>query len=161
TSVGAGCTPQGACVVTGCTPQGACVVTTSTTTTSAPNIVVFTTTTTTSTTLPCGNGILNEGEECDPGSPGTIAPCAGGISDTTCACRFQTLDFTTGVPGGRCGTAEDGAATVVRDLKCGGLNIGGGSSQVPEASVPTGSTSRFALSCSGSSCTIAGTATPP
>ena len=57
------------------------------------------------------------------------------------------LDFTLATAGGVCGNIRDGTATVIRDLTCGGLNIGGGASIVPEGPTPDGSTSRFTLSC--------------
>src|SRR5262249_51017891 len=39
--------------------------------------------------------------------------------------------------------------------------LGGGADLVPEGPIPDGSTSQFALSCTGSSCTIGPTSTPP
>jgi hypothetical protein len=71
------------------------------------------------------------------------------------------LEFTTGVPGGTCGNTLDGSNVLIKNLTCGGLNIGGGGSIVPEGPTPDGSTSRFALSCTGSSCTIGPTSTMP
>jgi hypothetical protein len=50
---------------------------------------------------------------------------------------------------------------VVKSLTCGGLDIGGGSSLVPEGPTPDGSQSRFDLSCSGSACTITPFTTAP
>jgi hypothetical protein len=55
----------------------------------------------------------------------------------------------------------DGSNALIKNLTCGGLNIGGGSDLVPEGPIPDGSTSRFALSCTGSSCTIGPTSTTP
>jgi hypothetical protein len=57
------------------------------------------------------------------------------------------LDFANGLPAGICGSAKNASNTVVKDLHCGGLNIGGGSSTVPEGPTPDGSQSRFMLSC--------------
>ena len=62
-----------------CNPQpAASCPTTSTTTTTV-------TTSTTSTTIPCGNGVVGAGEQCDP--PGQQAQCASGeVCDGTCQC---------------------------------------------------------------------------
>jgi hypothetical protein len=53
------------------------------------------------------------------------------------------------------------ATALIKTLTCGGLNIGGGGSIVPEDPTPDGSTSRFALSCTGSICNIGPTSTAP
>lgn len=69
----------------------------------------------------------------------------------------QFMDFTTGLAGGTCGNTfrnTDGTGTPLKNLTCGGLNIGGGLSTVGEGPTPDGSTNRFTLSCAGSSCTI-------
>jgi hypothetical protein len=50
---------------------------------------------------------------------------------------------------------------VVKTLTCGGLNIGGGSSTVPQGPTPDGSQSQFDLSCSGSACNITAFSTMP
>src|SRR5262249_36001015 len=81
------------------------------------------------------------------------------------------LEFTTGVPGGVCGNIQDGTGTLIRNLTCGGLNIGGGGSIVAEGPTPHGATDLFALSCaaggacdqtcSGSLGNIAPTSPPP
>jgi hypothetical protein len=55
----------------------------------------------------------------------------------------------------------DASNTVVKNLTCGGLNIGGGSSLLPEGPTPDGSQSRFDLSCSGSACSITPFTTAP
>src|SRR5262245_8392001 len=74
-----------------------------------------------------------------------------------------TLTFTNGLPGGACGEI-DGPAGKIRDLTCGGLNIGGGASTVQEGPTPDGSTNVFRLDCATASealCTITPVATPP
>jgi hypothetical protein len=82
------------------------------------------------------------------------------------------LQFATGVPGGVCGASLNASNTVIKNLTCGGLNIGGGSSLVGEGPTPDGSISLFALtcaagggacnnSCSGSLCNIGPTSTAP
>jgi hypothetical protein len=152
-SVGEGCTPAGLCVTTSSSS--------STTTTS-------TTTSTTSTTVRCGDGKINQpSEECDSGFPegGTVGGECG-FCTTDCHCqpcpnRPCTLDFTLSVPSGTCGDIRDGANAVIKTLGCGGLDLGGGGSIIPEGPTPDGSQSRFALTCSGSSCTIAPTNATP
>jgi hypothetical protein len=73
------------------------------------------------------------------------------------------LDFANGTPGGTCGSATNASNTVVKSLTCGGLNIGGGVSTVPEGPTPDGSQSRFRLSCKdlNSVCSILPYTTPP
>ena len=82
-------------------------------------------------------------------------------STTTTTVALSRLDFINGAPGGTCGNTQDGSAVVLKNLGCGGLNIGGGLSSVPEGPTPDGSTSRYALSCTGSSCTISANSTVP
>jgi len=113
-----------------------------------------TSSTTTSTTNPCGNGVLDAGEQCD----GAAVPCADGVCDPIdCQCRAQprrVLDFTNGSPVNSCGDTRDAQDGVLANLLCGGLNIGGGSSLTPEGPTPDGSTSRFLLDCNNNDCTI-------
>jgi len=45
---------------------------------------------------------------------------------------------------------------VLKDLSCGGLNIGGGGATVPEGPTPDGATTLFNVACAGSSCTVSG-----
>jgi hypothetical protein len=82
------------------------------------------------------------------------------------------LDFTTGTPGGTCGNTLDGSNVLIKNLTCGGLNLGSSFSLIPEDPTPDGSTSLFALtcavgggacdgSCSGSVCNIGPTSTAP
>jgi hypothetical protein len=81
------------------------------------------------------------------------------IFDTTTTTIF--LEFTTATPGGTCGSTLDGSNNLIKNLTCGGLSIGGGASILPEGLIQDGSTSLFALGCTGSSCTIGPTSTPP
>jgi hypothetical protein len=106
--------------------------TTTTTTTTTTSTTTSTTTTTTSTS-----------------------------TTTTMSVGGAFLDFTTGVPGGVCGATRDGNGVPIKNLTCGGLNIGGGNSIMPEGLSPDGATSRFAPSCTGSSCTIGPTSSAP
>src|SRR5262249_29180027 len=66
------------------------------------------------------------------------------------------FDFTSTAGSGSCGeTFRDLAGTkVLKELICGNLSIGGGLSTVPNNVTPPGSTNRFGLSCTGSSCTV-------
>jgi hypothetical protein len=91
-----------------------------------------------------------------PASTSTPTP-----SPTPTPSAITILDFTTTAPGGICGNTKDSSSVLIENLTCGGLNIGGGDSIVPEAPIPDGATSRFALSCAGSSCTIGPTSVAP
>jgi hypothetical protein len=73
-----------------------------------------------------------------------------------------TLTFVLGTRGGTCGTIKDGSSATIRNLTCGGLNIGAGGSIVPEGPTPDGSVSLFSLSCAAPpTCTIGPTTTAP
>src|SRR5262249_38115839 len=94
--------------------------------------------------------------------PATTTTTIAGTTTTTLPGAPPTLlDFSTRTPGGPCGTTLDGSNALIKTLTCGGLNIGGGGSVVAEGPIPDGSISRFALSCTGSSCTIGPTSTTP
>ncbi len=113
-------------------------------------VCVTTTTTTTTTTTSMGPTIT------PPMMPPTICPEAG--------CQHYVMDFTNGLPGEKCGEVQDANGAPLKDLTCGGLNIGGGASTVAEGPTPDGSTSRFELSCaqpSGGVCSISPYPTPP
>jgi hypothetical protein len=81
------------------------------------------------------------------------------------------LEFTTGTPGGTCGTVLNGSNAVIKNLTCGGLNIGAGGSTVAEGPTPDGSISKFTLvcaaggacdgGCSPPTCNIGPTSTAP
>jgi hypothetical protein len=100
----------------------------------------------------CGDGLCGPSEDC-----GTCPQDCG-----TCPPPATFLDFTTSSSGGAfCGNTQDGSAVVIKNLTCGGLNIGSSFAIVPEIPTPDGAISRFALSCTGSSCTIGPTSTAP
>lgn len=158
------CPGAPASVGVGCTATGACVPTT--------------TTTTTTRTIPpppptCGNGVIDAPtEECDGTDlGGRTCDCSGGILACTSKCKIDyarcpgarslTLDFTNGESIGFCGEIRDASGTVLKELTCGGLNLGGGASQVPEGATPAGAISRFELLCTCSSCAIRPTSTRP
>src|SRR5262249_33005995 len=94
---------------------------------------------------------------------------AGGSATADCTCRpcdpgqvlIGTLDFTLSAAGGTCGTTQDGSGATIKSLTCGGLDIGGGSSIIPEGPTPDGSISRFSINCCGPGCTIGPTSTAP
>jgi hypothetical protein len=81
------------------------------------------------------------------------------------------LEFTFATPGGTCGNILNGSNVLIRNLTCGGLNIGGGGSVVAEGPTPDGATSLYALSCAAGgacdnncsppTCNIGPTSTPP
>jgi len=93
----------------------------------------------------------------------TMAPTTTTTSapTTTTQPPLTTLDFAVGAAGGTCGETRDGSAALIKNLTCGGLNIGAGGSIVAEGPTPDGSISRYGLSCSGSSCNVAANSTAP
>src|SRR5262249_49091222 len=105
-------------------------------------------------------------------STSTTSTTTSTTTTTTQSVGGAFLQFATGVPGGVCGNILDGTNTLIRNLTCGGLNIGGGGSIVAEGPTPDGSISLFALSgaagggacngtCSGALCNIGPTSTAP
>ncbi len=96
-----------------------------------------------------------------PTTTTTVTPTTTSSTTTTANAPNTILDFINGTPGGTCGTIKDGTDTLIRNLTCGGLNIGGGASTVLEGPTPDGSTSRYSLDCTGSSCTIGTTSATP
>jgi hypothetical protein len=77
------------------------------------------------------------------------------------------LLLTTARGTGVCGVTRDnasGGGTILKNLSCGGLSIGGGNVQtpVPEGPTPDGGTNVYAItSCTGSVCTLGPVTTPP
>jgi hypothetical protein len=57
---------------------------------------------------------------------------------------------------GTCGNAfrDTTGLTPLKNLLCANLSLGGGLSQVPDNTTPSGATNRFSLSCAGASCTV-------
>jgi hypothetical protein len=133
-----------------------------------------------------GNGLVDSSADlAGPGAvslPGTflVKDVAGSSSTTTTTATSTTappttiptpttttippstiLDFALTAGGGNCGNAQDGSNTVIKNLTCGGLSIGAGASLIPEGPTPDGSVSRFGLNCTGASCTIVASSTPP
>jgi hypothetical protein len=66
------------------------------------------------------------------------------------------LRFITGAPVGNCGVLRTGGSggTFLKNLSCGGLNVGGGNSTVAEGPTPDNAETQFATSCTGETCTV-------
>jgi hypothetical protein len=79
----------------------------------------------------------------------------------------SALKLTTTAATGNCGVSRDdagGAGTVLKNLSCGGLDIGGGNlvTPVPEGPTPAGATNLYAVTgCVGTACNLAQTSTAP
>jgi hypothetical protein len=100
----------------------------------------------------CG-AFLTCAEACDPSSCVTTTTTTIMTTTTTLALRF-----TTGPPSGVCGEAREGGptGTILQDLSCGGLNLGGGAGTVPEGPTPENAPTEFNLDCTGNVCTVTG-----
>jgi hypothetical protein len=91
---------------------------------------------------------------------GAKLSCKGGLPDPACAANTPPPTFTyrlaTGPGTGRCGEVRSGGpgGSLLKSLDCNGLNIGGGSSVVPEGPVPDGATNIFNASCAGNACSL-------
>jgi hypothetical protein len=147
----------------------ACGVTTTTSPTTSTSSTTTATSSTTSTTSPTTS--TSSTTTATSSTTSTTSPTTSTSSTTTATSSTTTttmmsaggafLDFSTSTPGSTCGNTQDASNAVIKNLTCGGLNIGGGMDLVPEGSIPDGSISQFALSCTGSSCTIGPTSTTP
>src|SRR5262245_24710626 len=135
-------------------------VPTTTSTTVTTNTTVTVTTATTATTTSSTTTIPTTTSTTVTTNT-TVTVTTSTTTSTTASVGGAFLEFTTGTPGGTCGNTLDGSNVLIRNLTCGGLNIGGGASIVPEGLSPDGATSLFALSCTGSSCTIGPTSIAP
>jgi hypothetical protein len=73
------------------------------------------------------------------------------------------LDYTTQPTPSSCGDTRDASNVVIKTLACGGLDLGGGASIIPEGPTPDGETFRFKLSCGAhtTSCAVGATTTSP
>lgn len=110
---------------------------------------------TTTTTMGAGSTTTSTG------ATATSTTLGGVTTTTTPSGSASFLDFTTGTSNDDCGTyfADTGFTDDIDTLGCGGLDLGGGASTVPEGPTPDGSTSRFTVSCSGSTCNLGPTTT--
>jgi hypothetical protein len=92
---------------------------------------------------------------------------ASTTTTTTAPPPPHTLTLTTRVSSGNCGLTRDnasGAGSVLKNLSCGGLDIGGGnvSTPTPEGPTPAGATNAYTVgTCTGSVCPLSRTATAP
>src|SRR5262249_15238741 len=119
--------------------------TTTTSTTTSTTAPTTTTTTTTSTTT----------------STSTTTTVTTSTTTTTVA-GVTTLDFTVTAGSGTCGnTRRFTNNSLIKNLTCGGLTLGGGSSPLAEGPILAGSISHFSLSCAGPSCTVGSTSSIP
>lgn len=87
--------------------------------------------------------------------------CVGDVVAALEPARANVLDLTITTRSGACGETRDGSGGLLRTLACGGLYVGGGNSGFGEGVLPAGAVSRFALTCTGSSCTVGPTGTAP
>jgi hypothetical protein len=110
----------------------------------------------------CATAAAVPGQTAYPGECGSVgtttttSTTSPGPTTTTTLPTGTFLDFTTGLPGGICGNtySDVSGTTVIKNLTCGGLSLGGGGATVPEGPTPDGSTNRFAADCSGTTCTL-------
>ncbi len=92
------------------------------------------------------------------GSGSTTTTTTTPTTTTTLPPGTELLDVTTVAGSGSCGTIRDGADVVLRSIACGGLDLGGGGSTVPEGLIPDGATNRVVVGpCTGSVCDLAPT----
>src|SRR5262249_36219621 len=90
------------------------------------------------------------------GARSTTTTSTTPTTSTTLPPGTELLDVTTVAGSGSCGSVLDGSDTVIRAIACGGLDLGGGNSSVPEGLIPDGATSRVLVGpCSGSVCGLA------
>jgi hypothetical protein len=97
-------------------------------------------------------------------SPATTSSTSSSTSTATTSSTTSTtsgggptkFDFTATAGSGTCGNTfrDMGGVTPLKNLLCANLSLGGGLSQVPDNTTPSGSTNRFSLSCAGPSCTV-------
>jgi outer membrane protein assembly factor BamB len=66
------------------------------------------------------------------------------------------LRLTSAVAAGTCGALRAGGpgGSIVKSLRCGGINVGGGQSTFVEALVPNGAVTEFNTACSGAACAV-------
>ena len=112
-----------------------------TTTRPRPPRLPVTPTTTPTTPPPCAatalsrpvrNAIPRAAASACPSSPSGAILCTDNCTFDFSECPGAfTLDFTNGPPTGVCGETRDAANVKIKDLGCGGLNIGGGNSGTP------------------------------
>jgi hypothetical protein len=125
-----------------------------------------TTSTLATTTSTTGAPTTSSTSTTSTSSSTSLDPNATTTTSTTLESQAR-FDFTSSATIGTCGnTYRDLAETIpLKNLLCGRISIGGGSSQVPDNVVPAGATNRFNLTkCIGTTCGITGAvpgSTPP
>ncbi len=155
-----------------CNPSPSTTTTSSTTTIATTSTTTSTTSTTTLITLPTTSTTSTTAGSTSSttSSTTTTTSLASTTSSTSSSTTTTTLvvpsgmDLTTVISSGFCGHAYSDTAftTSIKDLSCGGLDIGGGSAGTPENINPDGTTNRFAITgCVGSSCTLGAYTTAP
>ncbi len=153
------CNPSPTTTVT--TSSSTTTTTSSTTTTTTSSSTTTTTTTTTSSTTTSSSTSTTTSTTGPTTTTESTTTTTASTTTTTIGSAPTILDFTNGAAGGTCGNTRNAGGTIIKNLTCGGLNIGGGPSIIAEGPTPAGSVSRFALSCTGSSCTVSATTTVP
>ncbi|HEX6130871.1 MAG TPA: hypothetical protein VF044_04020 [Actinomycetota bacterium] len=138
--------------------------TTSTSTTTSSSTSSSTSSTTTTSTSSTSTTSTSTSSTSTSSTTSTSSSTSSTTTTSTSSTTSTSLvlSFTTLAAGGFCGEARMGGAagTILKNLTCGGLNIGGGCSQeggscgVNEGPTPAGATTTFKASCPGSTCTI-------
>jgi hypothetical protein len=111
-----------------------------------PMCTPTTTTTTTSTTTSSSTTTTTSSTTTSSSTTTTTSS----TTTTTASSLGAFLEFTTSSGGGAfCGQTLNGTGGLIKNLSCGGLNVGGGGSIVEEGPTPDGATYRFTLDCTG------------
>jgi hypothetical protein len=154
----AACNPSSSTTTTTTAPAS-----TTSSSTASPTTSSTSSSTSSSTTSPAGSTSSSTSSSTTTSSAAPTTSTSSSTTTTTSAGVTTTtilFDFLSTSATGTCGnTFRDLAGTIpLKKLLCGGLSLGGGVSQVPDNSTPSGATNRFTLACVGSSCTIGSTA---
>jgi hypothetical protein len=112
------------------------------------NVVPTTTSTSSSTTTTTSTSFTT--------TTSTSTSTTSTTSTTVFPPTGTVLRFRTAPAGGVCGEARAGGpgGSVLLNLTCGGLNIGGGDATVPEGPTPAEADTFFNTSCAAGSCTV-------
>jgi hypothetical protein len=149
--------------LTDCSMGPPTTTTSTTTSTSSSTSSSSTTTTSTSTTSTSSTSTSSTSSSSTSStSTSSSSTTSTSSSSTTSSTIFPAgtrFFFRTGLAGGICGEARSGGSggAILKNLTCGGLNIGGGASTVPEGPTPAGALTRFSLTgCNGlvASCAV-------
>jgi len=90
------------------------------------------------------------------GASTTSTPTTTSTSTTTLLPPLLplTVEFSSTGGGGTCGSTRNGAGTIVQNLACGDLALGGGASTLPPSTLPDGAVNHFALNASDLGCVL-------